>query len=427
MPLITAERTAHYRKLADDADAALGRGDDMGVELLRSLVPEITDAVEEINDGLRESVSLLFEGLRDEALGLHDASLPEAALRLHLADKPQWPDMALRFQAAEIALPPAIDFEALTAVNAAYAEVEQLRNPLDALRRLVLDRAPLADRIQALREIQKLDSSRPTWAEQLAPLEQARITELAPEIAAAVKGGDAKALAALEAEIMNPAWITAVPVRLAQQAQGANSWLQLRRGLPVIEDLAASIEREFEPIPAGEDAFDDSGRLDRLRDARNRWQALETKCREIVFAMPQYPVVGKLAQPENLGLRLEMARAQVEPALNWMAAIDAHEHVLETFQQLCDDLHKLAAELPMAGGAKAWLGRVEQAVESIRKTQTLVPGLAVPSALEAALGAAKLEVASRIARQRWAVVAVSAAAITAPFLLALLMWWASRE
>ncbi len=42
---------------------------------------------------MHEADELLFEGLRDEALGLHDPDLFVVAMRLNLQSRPQWPDI----------------------------------------------------------------------------------------------------------------------------------------------------------------------------------------------------------------------------------------------------------------------------------------------------------------------------------------------
>jgi hypothetical protein len=410
MALITAERTAYYRKLANDVDAAITRGDEMGVELLRALVPELTDAVEEINDGLRETTQLLFEGLRDEAIGLHDSALPEIAVRLHLADKPQWPAMALQCQVAQIALPPELDFESLAALNAAFAEAEAVRKPLAKLRRLVLERAPLAERIGILREVRKFDPAKPTWSEQLKAIEEARLSELRSEIAAAVKAVDAERLAACESELMSPEWTTPIPVSLTRQVQGAGDWLRLRRGGQVAAALAPTIEREFGIIANDAEALADPTRLDRLREMRNRWVSVESECRDLVFSLPQHPVVGPLTAPESLGPNLELARERVDPAIKWLAAIDANEQLWETFGQHCDELRRLAHEIPATTDAQAWRRQVEACEASLSRMSGQMPELVVAADLIQGVAAAK-GIVSRRERLRLLLIVALAGAV----------------
>lgn len=427
MTLITAERTAHYRRLADDADAALARGDEMGMELLRSLIPEITDAIEEINDGLREASGLLFEGLRDEAIGLHDAALPEVAIRLHLADKPRWQPMAAQFQVARIALPPELDFEALTALNAAFAEAERLHKPLVALRRLALERAPLADRVLVLRELCTLDATRPVWAEQLAACEWERLVELTSEVSAALKDADVRRLAALEAELCNPERTVAAPDRLVQQVAGANAWLKLQRCAERIERLAPAIEQEFSLVTVDEDPDDDPDRVDRLRELCGRWEVAEDECRDLIFSIPQHLIVSRLAQPEDFGPRIEMAGARVRPVLDWLSAMDAQDRAQRSFRKRCDELRKLAAQRPAKSDAAAWRRRVTDAEVAIEKLLADAPGLLVPKPLSEAVEAAKVELEGRSRFERRVAAAVLAVVlvtvgVVGSLIVAMIVW-----
>ena len=92
MPQITALHTAGYKLLADSVDAAMARNDDIGMDMLRDLMPELREAIEGINTGLRDVDVLLFEGLRDEAMALHEPELLGIAVRLNLEDKATWPN-----------------------------------------------------------------------------------------------------------------------------------------------------------------------------------------------------------------------------------------------------------------------------------------------------------------------------------------------
>lgn len=427
MPLISAERTAHYARLADDADAALARGDAMGVELLRTLVPELTEAIEEINDGVREVTALLFEGLRDEAIGLHDPALAEVAIRLNLADKPQWPLMAEQFQAAEISLPPELDFDALSALNAAFAEVEQIRRPLDRLRRLVLERAPLAARISLLREIRAIDSSRPAWEEQLAGLESARLAELGPEVSAAIKSGDPERLAVLETEMLCPEWRVVIPARLTQQVQGANAWLRLRQLRKASERLASGMEQEFAPIAAGEDPSADLDRLARLRGLQTRWLAIEPEYRELIFTISKHPIISQFATPEGFGEALEIARSRVEPALCRLAAVDALEQIVDTFSRKCDELMLAVRTLPQSSDIRSWRRRVAQAEAAVGNLQKMTPGLDVPPHLQEAVARASRIVARMEATQRLLVAGVIGFTILMPVVIGFAMWISRRS
>ena len=102
MTTMNHARLAPYRRLADDLEAATNRRDELGADAIRDLLPELRDAVDAMNAAMHEADELLFEGLRDEALGLHDPDLFVVAMRLNLQSRPQWPDIQAWLAASDI-------------------------------------------------------------------------------------------------------------------------------------------------------------------------------------------------------------------------------------------------------------------------------------------------------------------------------------
>lgn len=377
--LITATTIARYRKLADDLDAALERSDEIGMDLLKSMLPELGEAIEEINEALRAVDALLFDGLRDEAVGLHDSELVTIAPRLHLEDKPQWPLIAMQFSSEGITSPPAIDFTALSALNAAYSELNALRKPLDSLRRLALERAPLTSRISLLRKLRKHDSVKPVWGEQLSAHEEVRILELGESVKQALVTREPEKLAAFHQELMSPGWSIPIPARLKQDTRGADSWERLRQGVRTLEITADQLASEFADREAeGGDAFECIERLKRLRYA---WLSGEHECRDLLFGLPQHPTVARLSGPENFGPRLDALREKVAPALQWLGELDQREQLIEQFRTVCNELEWLTETLPTRREESRWLAQVEQLESDLQQIAQQLPHLKVPESL----------------------------------------------
>jgi hypothetical protein len=395
--LITAAQSARYRALADDIDAALARGDEIGMDLLKSLLPDLTQAIEEINTGLREVDALLFEGLRDEAIGLHDSDLPAVAARLHMPDKPQWPIAAAFFEDQGIQPPPSIDFASLASLNAAYAEVERLSRPLDRLRRLALERASLSRKIQLLRKLRAHDSSKPVWGDQLASHEQVRSLELTDAVKQAFAARSPEAIAALHEELADPAWSIPLPGRLKKDTEGGHVWAGLRTGVRNLEATAETIHREFTSHCSHDDA--DVVHLDALRQARDSWNGEESRCRDLLFALPQHTAIAPLTHDENFGPRMEAARARVTPALEWLATMDQADWLEEQFRRTCNELDMLADTLPARKGEAAWVARVEKLEADLRQLCQQMPHMKVadslPLKIERAVGIVRHRTAKR--------------------------------
>lgn len=405
--LVTASKVSRFRKLADDLDAALARGDEMGMDLLKSMLPELCEAVEEINEAIREADALLFEGLRDEALGLHDPDLPAVAIRLHLEDKPQWPVAALFFETEGITPPPAIDFNALGNLNAAYSELERLRKPLDRLRRLALERAALTKKISLLRQLRKHDSAKPVWGDQLSAHEEVRALELDDAVKRAFAARDADSVAALHEELTAAEWSVPISQRLKRDTQGGSVWVQLRQGVSRLEILTAQLQGDFDARKDSD--VDLMDRIERLRSHRQSWLSLESHCRESLFALPQNPAVAALASPEDFGARIEDFRQRVSPALEWLSDIDQREHLIYTFRQTCNELD-LQTEKPPARKEEAkWLARIDQLESDLQRLCQQLPDLQIPESLplKAARAVADLQRRSRRRARNRVVAAVA--------------------
>lgn len=402
---VTASKTAVFRKLADDLDAALARGDEVGMDLLKSMLPELGEAIEEINEALREIDSLLFEGLRDEAIGLHDPDLATVALRLHLEDKPQWPIAAMYFRNEGIAPPPAIDFIALSALNAAYAEVDRLRKPLDRLRRLALERAPLHSRIALLRKIRAYDPSKPVWGDRLTAHEEVRILELGDAVKQALVKRDPNVIASLHRELTAPDWSIPVPMRLTRETSGADIWSRLRRKMATLEEIAIQFESEF--ATSNQKDTDLRDRLEELRSLRDKWLKGESRCRDLLFSLPQHPTIMGLASTEDFGQRLETLRQKLAPAVEWLGHLDERDSQIDQFRRACNELEMLTEDLPLKRGEAHWLTRIETLEGDLRRLSQQLPHLRVPESLPLKIDRAVADIRRRGIQRRRNQVAAS--------------------
>ena len=61
-------RLQELRTLAYGIHGAMDRNDDIGMDMVRDMLPELRETIEAVNAALREVDGLLFEGLRDEAV-----------------------------------------------------------------------------------------------------------------------------------------------------------------------------------------------------------------------------------------------------------------------------------------------------------------------------------------------------------------------
>ena len=419
--LITAVKTAHYRKLANDLDTALGRGDDIGMDLLRALLPEVGEAIEEINEALRETDALLFDGLRDEAIGLHDPDLASVAIRLHLEDKPQWPMAALFFETEGIRPPPAIDFEALASLNTAFAELEQLRHPLDKVRRLALERAPLPSKISLLRKLRQNDSGKPVWSEQLTAHEEVRVLELSDAVKRAFADRDPDRIASLHKELTNPDWSIPVSQRLKRDTEGGSIWRGLRKTVSELEAVASEIAGIYSTQEL--EQFDSLDRVEKLRGLRQQWLEGESRGRQLLFAIPQHPAITSLVQQETFGPRLDELRDAVAPAMAWLAQIDERDRLTDDFARASNELEYLVEHLPVHRKQEgAWLGKMEKLSSDMQQLCQQLPTLTVPDLLRTRVERAVADVRGRSRSRSRTLITASVCALVLTGLVIGIAW-----
>jgi hypothetical protein len=422
MNIISALDIARYRKLADDIDAALGRGDEMGMEILRSILPDITLAIEGINEALLETDSLLYEGLRDEAIGLHDEEFPAVALRLHLQDKPQWPMAALYFETEGLTPPPSLDFGALSSLNLAFSELRGMRKSLDRWRRMALERAPLGDRIVQLRKLKSNDPTKPVWADQISAFEEVRILEVADAVKRAIQERNADRVAALHQELTRDGWGVPVPRRLIDDTRGGEAWASLRRQFKTLGPLVQEIERVHALIQGGSE--DSEEEVDTLRSLTQQWEQSESRCREWLFALPQCPAVSNACHTEAFGPRLDELRQKIASAMAFVGQCDMSDARSSRLGAALKELDYYVEHHPGTEEESQWLTNVTRALGVVRE---LSPFGEQERSAETLLARADLvveDVRGRAGRRARARVYIYLAGVAAVGVVVLsLLWW----
>jgi hypothetical protein len=187
---------------------------------LRETAQAYRAACQAVNQRLRRCEDFLHKGLRSEAIQLAEADPPllDALAVLDFPERAQWDEIA-----ATYGLPPAPKLNVATAeaLNRAYGEEEPLRVQLRVHRWLNLARAPLRDRLAALRRLRQSDSTNPVWSEDIRVFEAARHRELQEEIEAAITARNFAALAACWDEVQTAPWLTEPPQSLVSTLRGA--------------------------------------------------------------------------------------------------------------------------------------------------------------------------------------------------------------
>jgi hypothetical protein len=354
---MTPERLAELSTLIGRMDRAVSPVDGTGKDALRELMPDLRDAINDVNAALREVNALLFEGLRDEAIGLYEDEFPMLAARLNLEDKEAWPEVTRFFAAEGMSPAPKIDFDTLSTLESAYSELELLRRPLTRLRRLVLERATVAQRLAVLRELRKADPTKPVWARSIKDHEEARLVELHTEVRRALGLRDPEAIAALHTELTAPDWGLPIPRELIKATRGADHWASMRSATKRVEEAAHGLEAGWQDVAAGQASRE---LLERMRLFRSDYTDGMRSLTSSRQALDGCPTVAGLVEEEKLVEQVYAAAARVAPALQWLAVNDAAEAAAARFREICEQLVSLCEQQPRRTTARAWRAEVEQ-------------------------------------------------------------------
>jgi hypothetical protein len=400
-------------------DSAMARADDIGNDIIRDLMPELRDTIDEINAALREVDALLFEGLRDEAVTLHDEEFATLASRLNLEDREGWPELERFFVVEGISPPPKIDYDTLSALESAHAELEELRRPLDKLRRLALERVPLSRRLALLRKLRETDPTKPVWTQAITEHEEARVAELHQEARRVLGSRDPEAIAALHAELVDPEWGVPIPRDLIKATRGADLWEQLRAAANQAAAAASGLEAGWQELQQG---LPTPALIDRMRLQRMQWQQALQSAAESRQYLGDCPTIGGFVREEQIDQRIDALAPRVEEPLQWLAAQDAADAMAAQLQQVCGQLEYLCDQKPEKPAESSWLADVERLGAEAERVCQAQPGLVYPDYLRERVTKALAAVRGRTVQRRRFVLLASAAGVAVACLLIFGIW-----
>lgn len=409
-------RLQDLTKLVAAIDTAMARHDEQGLAMMRDLLPTIHETADAVNSALAEVEGLLFEGLRDEAIALHDPEFPALAARLNLEDRAGWPEVEQFFAREGIGAPPQIDFDTLSALESAHSELEPLARPLDKLRRMALERAPLGRRLALLRKLRELDPTKPVWSELIAAHEQIRAGELKDAVRQALAARDPEAIAALHDELSAPGWAVPVPKELVRATHGVDAWLRLREVAAEAESAAAALEAWY-----GRAALQPPT-LEMVEDARHlrqRWQEACEAAAGCRAALAESQTIAGFVRDEGLLSRLDDLPARTQPVLEWLGIQDARDDAGNEFAGACQRLEEHIERLPHQQVEAAWTESVKELQANVLRLCRELPDLVYPDQLRVRVEEALAAVQSRGVQRRKILIGAVAAGLVALTLLIL--------
>jgi len=232
---------ASSRQFIEEIQAALAAPEPADLDHLASLAEQYVGACDRINQTTARCRELLDRGLHELAwqlLGEEDAYREELSL-LDFPERPAWLDLCRQMV---LPAPAALDvgtakwiLESRSARGARLAGLKRL------YRRQSLGRAPLAVRLQTLRQIAGEDRISPTWQQDVRTFEAARVEELALLAEGARQAGELGTLEAILTELRTPGWLAAPAVKFIEGVEALASPLRKHHAATRYAALAGQI------------------------------------------------------------------------------------------------------------------------------------------------------------------------------------------
>lgn len=217
-------------------------------DYVRSGSPPVTPAVTEaadafaracraLNDRLARCDAHLRSNQRSEALRLATAP-PDVLKQFTVLDIKEWDRWAEAAAGRGLPVPPRLDDRTAARIHTAFVAEQKVVPILQELRRLALERAPLYQRLDALRRLAAAEPTNLGWADDLRAHEKARYEEIRDLLADPAYYRNWQVVSALSEELSGP-WLTPKPADVTARLE--------KYRLKFLRRLGEAIERELGP------------------------------------------------------------------------------------------------------------------------------------------------------------------------------------
>ena len=354
---ITYEQLREWEKLANDIDAALKMGGEQGMELLIGLMTDWCVAADEINTAFQTCSELASRGLRDEAVHWHAEGFFDISERL-MPDRPGWDEWAAALTEREIILP-AVDVDLKMQVDAIFEDLQAinietghtLADEVNGLRRNMLIRGRLGERLSIIQRLHAVDPGVPNWNAMLRPYRTRRAEEIRREVDGLVAKSDCNGLCRLHREVASQNWDGDLPIELTTTLEAATHWQACLGHFKEIRHHATELRvrcQEGQAQPTGSQRYLEA--VGKARGHRETIQSLIEKFQAAIAGAKQCRQIGAIvnkAEVEEATRKLDLA---CKDHLDWLSAQDRDDRMRTAFLDLDDRTASLLSKQPKTRG-----------------------------------------------------------------------------
>ena len=331
-PAVTSEQLKDWKQVADDIDSALKMGGEQGMELLLNIMADWCSVADEINTAYQVCCDLADNGMRDEALGWHAAGFFEIADRMD-PERPGWEQWEKHLTENDVILP-TIDYNLKALVDGIFETLGALNletgvsvgEEIKALRRNMLSRGLLSERLGILHRLQALDPSNPIWKDMLRPYQKRRAEELKGEVDALVKSKDCSGLCRIHREVTSQNWDGDLPAEITVTLEAACNWRLAMENFGDIRHHSTEMKvrcREGEMAAVGSPEYINA--VTKSREHRRRVRKLVKELQKTIAAAGKCDRIKPLVDAQELHQKIGLVNHDCKDRLNWLAQQDNYD------------------------------------------------------------------------------------------------------
>ena len=374
-PAIRWEDLQDWNTLADNIDAALKMGGEQGMDLLLGIITDWCRVVDEINSAYQICCDLAGQGLRDEAITWHAEGFFDIADRLD-PDRPGWEawEQALTEQGVII---PSLDDDTKALTNQIFDDMKAmhingqvLEQEVKALRRNMLARGDLSERLSTLDRLQELDPTAPNWREMLKPYRKKRAVEINSEVTELVKAEDVRALCRLYAEIERQNWDDEIDAEARASLTAAIGWDKAERALQRFRHQVTELVvhcREGQNAEYGSMQYQNAIQV--ARKHRERIVAVWNEMNAGLGTADECTRIRRIIRKRQISETAKLIEQGAKNESVWLQEQESFEQVKGKFSDLDDTLLRLLNQVPSYGfphfedykwKSRKWLKKAEE-------------------------------------------------------------------
>jgi hypothetical protein len=391
-PAVSPEMLQEWGRLADDIAAGFSMGGQMGMDLLIGLMPDWCEAVEDVNAAREVCVNLAAQGRRHEAIHWHAEGFFEVADRL-TPERPGWEAWEAAFAERGIVVP-RVNHELRELADRIHEDLvaldiagHSLGTHLDSLRRNVLARGHIGERLTILQNIRSMDPAAPAWETMVRPILARRVGEIGAELDDAIARESFLDIDRLKREVDSGEWPGGGNPDVWSKLESARQWREVKGLCRAAAEAATGMSARAQALAqvfenGGSNAASFPSALHAAIEARRTYEAYRQRLSEAVAIASRVPAVAAKLSSVNVAHTVQQNDGVVRAAKKIVGEAEAHWKWVQAFRDLESQIAETIYQAPFDRGrdweeikkkCRSWLDQAARVRTKLAKLEAKSP------------------------------------------------------